>query len=73
MESILLPQHQRLKLEINEILDLELIKQKAENDALNFLYYADFVIAIMAKMCSPIRDESIAKLKEIKDVVPLFK
>lgn len=71
--SILLPQHVRLKTQLNEVLDTELIEQKLENDAFDIYYYAEYVINIMSKLCSPARDERIGKLREIKDVIPLFK
>jgi len=34
--SLLLPRHTKLKQEINEVLDNELIKQQAEHGTLNF-------------------------------------
>ena len=71
--DLLLPQHQKVRQQIDEVLDLELIQQKADNDALDFHYYAAFVTSLMAKLCAPARDEQIAKLAEIKDIVPLFK
>lgn len=71
--SILLPQHMRLKAQLNEVLDSELIEQKLENDAFDIYYYSDYVINIMSKLCAPARDERITKLKEMKDVIPLFK
>lgn len=71
--SILLPQHMRLKAQLTEVLDTELIQQKLENDAFDIFYYSSYVINIMSKLCAPARDERIARLKEMKDVVPLFK
>jgi len=71
--KILLPQHVRLSAQISEVLDLDLIKQKMENDAFDIYYYSDYVINCMAKLCAPVRDDRVAKIKEIKDIVPLFK
>ncbi|KAK3098937.1 hypothetical protein FSP39_024473 [Pinctada imbricata] len=71
--ALLLPQHVRLKAQIEEVLDLDLIKQKMENDAFDIHYYANYVIDIMAKLCAPVRDEQVAALRQEKDVVPLFK
>ena len=73
MLSLLLPQHIRLKTQICEVLDIELIQQKLENNAFDIYYYSDYVINIMGKLCSPARDDDIAKLKEMKEVIPLFK
>ena len=63
----------RLKAQLNEVLDSELIEQKLENDAFDIYYYSDYVINIMSKLCAPARDDRITKLKEMKDVIPLFK
>lgn len=69
----LLPPNSRLKTQISEVLDLDLIKQKMENDAFDIYYYGNFVSDLMARICAPARDERIAQMKQIKDVVPLFK
>lgn len=70
---MLLPQHNSVKTRINEVLDAELIEQQAEHGALDFPRYSEFVIDIMSKLCAPARDENIAELKQIKEVVPLYK
>lgn len=71
--SLLLPRHTRLKQEINEVLDTELIKQQAEHGTLSFKTYADFVISVMGKICAPVRDDQIKKLAEMTDVVSIFR
>ncbi|KAK3593201.1 hypothetical protein CHS0354_002727 [Potamilus streckersoni] len=71
--SLLLPQHARLRAQIDEVLDMELIQQKMDNDAFDIFYYSDYVVTIMAKLCAPARDERISHVREIKEVVPLFK
>ncbi|XP_069758553.1 T-complex protein 11-like protein 1 isoform X2 [Narcine bancroftii] len=71
--SLLLPGHTRLRNQINEVLDLELIKQEAENGALNIPKLADFIIGMMGTLCAPIRDDDIKLLRNISDVVPLFR
>ena len=60
--SVLLPQHMRLKAQLNEVLETELIEQKLENDAFDIYYYSNYVINIMAKLCSPARDKRIAMM-----------
>ena len=70
---MLLPQHNSVKTRINEVLDAELIEQQAEHGALDFPRYSEFVIDIMSKLCAPARDENITELKQIKEVVPLYK
>lgn len=73
LNSLLLPQHTRLKTEIDEILDIELIKQQAENGTLDFNRYAQYVLSVMARLCAPVRDEKIRQLTQTSDVVPLFR
>ncbi|XP_015265213.1 PREDICTED: T-complex protein 11-like protein 1 [Gekko japonicus] len=71
--SFLLPGHTRLRNQITEALDLELIKQEAENGALDITKLAEFIIGMMGTLCAPARDEEIKKLKEIHEIVPLFR
>ncbi|XP_054264355.1 T-complex protein 11-like protein 1 [Macrosteles quadrilineatus] len=71
--SLLLPHNTKLKEEIEEVLDIELIRQQVENGSLDFQYYANYVISLMAKMCTPARDENINKLKQESDTVAVFK
>ncbi|XP_071792101.1 T-complex protein 11-like protein 1 isoform X1 [Asterias amurensis] len=71
--SILLPHHDRLRTQIEEGIDLPLIQQQAEHGILDVHHYGNFIINTMANLCAPVRDEEIAKLKEISDVVPLFR
>lgn len=67
------PQHQSLKQEIDEMIDIPFIEQQAENGALNFLGYAQFIINFMGRLCAPARDENIEELKKISDPVLVFK
>ncbi|XP_074086542.1 T-complex protein 11-like protein 1 isoform X2 [Macrotis lagotis] len=71
--SFLLPGHGRLRNQIREVLDLDLIKQEAENGALDIARLAEFIIGMMGTLCAPARDEEIQKLKDIKEIVPLFR
>nr|DBA17426.1 TPA: hypothetical protein GDO54_002876 [Pyxicephalus adspersus] len=70
--SFLLPGHTRLRNQISEVLDLELIKQEAENRALDIPKLAEFTIGMMGTLCAPARDEEVRKLRDIKEPVPLF-
>ncbi|XP_074604961.1 T-complex protein 11-like protein 1 [Brevipalpus obovatus] len=73
LTSFLLPQHTRLKQEIDEILDLDLIKRQAENGALDFQRYAHYILSVMARLCAPVRDEKIQVLTQTREVVPMFR
>ncbi|KAJ8315429.1 hypothetical protein KUTeg_007579 [Tegillarca granosa] len=70
--SLLLPQHVRFRVQIEEVLDTELIQQKLQNDTFDIFYYSNYIIGVMAKLCAPVRDEAVAELREIKEVIPLF-
>nr|XP_046250833.1 T-complex protein 11-like protein 1 [Scatophagus argus] len=71
--SFLLPGHGRLRSRIEEVLDLPLIQQQAENGALDISRLSQFIVGMMGSLCAPCRDEDISKLKEITEVVPLLK
>lgn len=65
--GLLLPSQTRIKENILERLDLELIGQQAENRVLDLAAYADYVIGLMAKLCAPVRDEEVASLQQRLD------
>ncbi|XP_062317790.1 T-complex protein 11-like protein 1 isoform X1 [Osmerus eperlanus] len=67
------PGHTRLRALIQEVLDLELIQQQAENSALDIRKVVEFVVGMMGSLCAPSRDGDIRALKEITDLVPLLR
>ncbi|XP_017782950.1 PREDICTED: T-complex protein 11-like protein 1 [Nicrophorus vespilloides] len=71
--DLLLPQHTKLRQQITEVLDQDLIKQQAEKGILDFQYFANYVVTVMGKLCAPVRDEKIVELTKIEDVVETFK
>lgn len=71
--SFLLPGHGRLRSQIEEVLDLPLIQQQAENGALDISQLSQFIVWMMGSLCAPSRDEDIQKLKQITEIVPLLK
>lgn len=70
--GLLLPSQHRIKDAIMEHLDLDLIAQQASNGVLDVKSYSNYVLDLMGKLCAPVRDDEIAELKTIADVVPLF-
>jgi hypothetical protein len=58
---------------VNEALDIEYIQNLFEKDALNLNEILATVLSILEKLCAPIRDEIVAKLKKTEDIVELFK
>lgn len=73
IDELLLPHNARIKETINQVLDIDLIKQQAENAVLDFGHYSQYVISLMGKICAPVRDEKIAELKNCTDVIETFK
>ncbi|XP_064489809.1 T-complex protein 11-like protein 1 [Ornithodoros turicata] len=71
--DLLMPHNVRLRAEIEEVLDMHLIKQQVEHGALDFDRYGRFVISVMARICAPFRDESVRKLLDIREPVALFR
>lgn len=63
-----------MRTQIMEVLDLDLIRQQADNDALDIQRLATYIIATMGKLCAPDRDDDIRKLCENTDnIVTLFR
>lgn len=63
-----------MKTQIMEVLDIELIRQQADNDAVDIQGIASYIINTMGKLCTPARDEDVKKLRESTDnIVTLFR
>lgn len=71
--DITLPHHTRLRQEISETLDVDLIKQQAEHGVLDFAQYSQYVLSIMARLCAPVRDETVRNLMRESDVISVFR
>eukprot|EP00099_Drosophila_melanogaster_P010605 NP_001284913.1 uncharacterized protein Dmel_CG16721, isoform B [Drosophila melanogaster] len=71
--QLLSPNNERALAHINEVLDDSVIRQQAERGTLDFRAYANFVINILSRSCSPARDEAVAALRKIDDVVDTFR
>nr|XP_020455307.1 T-complex protein 11-like protein 2 [Monopterus albus] len=72
--SCLNPGANRMRTQIMEVLDMDLIRQQADNDAVDIQGIASYIITTMGKMCAPVRDEEIKKLRETQDnTVTLFR
>lgn len=72
-QAIFLENNKKALERINEMLDADLIKQQAEQGVIDFKSYSNFIVHVMSLACAPIRDEAVAKLKEIDDTVDLFR
>ncbi|XP_078052236.1 T-complex protein 11-like protein 1 isoform X2 [Augochlora pura] len=73
LDQLVLPHHAKIRENLNEVLDVDLIKQQAEKGVLDFHHYAQYVISIMSKVCAPVRDSKIKELSEKTDVIEIFK
>ncbi|OAD55150.1 T-complex protein 11-like protein 1 [Eufriesea mexicana] len=73
LDELVLPHHAKIRENLREVLDVDLIKQQAENGVLDFHHYAQYVISIMSKVCAPVRDEKIRELSQKTDVIEIFK
>ncbi|XP_056091740.1 T-complex protein 11-like protein 2 [Rhinichthys klamathensis goyatoka] len=72
--SFLNPGANRLRTQIMEVLDMDLIRQQAANNVVDIQGLVSYIINTMGKFCAPVRDDEIKKLKEnSSDVVKLFK
>ncbi|XP_029318248.1 T-complex protein 11-like protein 2 [Cottoperca gobio] len=72
--SFLNPGANRMRTQILEVLDMDLIRQQADKNAVDIQGLASYIITTMGKMCAPVRDEEIKKLRESSDnIVILFR
>ncbi|XP_070848507.1 T-complex protein 11-like protein 2 [Chaetodon trifascialis] len=72
--SLINPGANRMRTQIMEVLDIDLIRQQADNNAVDIQKLASYIITTMGKICAPIRDGDIEKLRENPDnIVTLFR
>ncbi|XP_034623334.1 T-complex protein 11 homolog isoform X2 [Trachemys scripta elegans] len=71
--SLLLPRHSRLRGQIEEALDMELIRQEAEHGALDIPNLTMYILGTMAMLCAPVRDEEVQRLRGVTDPVQLLR
>ncbi|XP_041812183.1 T-complex protein 11-like protein 1 [Chelmon rostratus] len=73
LQSLLLPGHVRLRAQMDEVLDMELIQQEVDHGALDLHRLAGYIINTMASLCAPVRDPEVKALRELKDPVELLR
>lgn len=71
--SFLTPGTNRLRTQICEVLDIDLIRQQAEHNAVDIPKLGGYVINIMSKLCAPVRDDDVKKLKASRDIVQMLR
>lgn len=71
--DLLLPQHTRLKQDIEDRLDSKILDQLSRVESLNLIDYAKYILDVLSKLCAPVRDEKLRELCETTDIVQMFK
>ncbi|XP_063165183.1 T-complex protein 11-like protein 2 [Candoia aspera] len=71
--SFLNPGANRMRNQICEVLDTDLIRQQAEHNAVDIQGLANYVISTMGKLCAPVRDNDINQLKATGNIVALLR
>ncbi|XP_053108761.1 T-complex protein 11-like protein 2 isoform X2 [Hemicordylus capensis] len=71
--SFLNPGANRMRSQICEVLDTDLIRQQAEHGVVDIQGLANYVISTMGKLCAPVRDNDVNQLKSTGDIVPLLR
>ncbi|KAM3926145.1 T-complex protein 11-like protein 2 [Leptodactylus fuscus] len=71
--SFLTPGTNRLRTQICEVLDVDLIRQQAEHNAVDLPKLGSYIISIMSKLCAPVRDDDVKKLKASGDIVQMLR
>lgn len=71
--ELLLPQHARLKQDVEDKLDLKMIDQLTQVHAFKPIDYGLYVLSVLSKLCAPVRDEKLTELSETTDVVQLYR
>ncbi|XP_004623987.1 T-complex protein 11-like protein 2 isoform X2 [Octodon degus] len=71
--SFLTPGGNRLRTQICEVLDTDLIRQQAAHGAVDVPGLAAYVIGMMGKLCAPVRDQDIRELKATGSIVAMLR
>ncbi|EPY74052.1 hypothetical protein CB1_002317008 [Camelus ferus] len=71
--SFLTPGGNRLRNQICEVLDTDLIRQQAEHSTVDIQGLSNYVISTMGKLCAPVRDDDIRELKATGNVVEVLR
>lgn len=73
LQSLLLPSHVRLRSQLDEVLDMELIQQEVDHGALDLHRLAAYVVETMASLCAPVRDPEVRALRDLQHPVELLR
>uniref|UniRef100_A0A0R3S0H3 T-complex protein 11-like protein 1 n=1 Tax=Elaeophora elaphi TaxID=1147741 RepID=A0A0R3S0H3_9BILA len=69
--DLLTQQHVRLRSEIECMLDIDLLRQQAENNCLDVRQLFENVIELLSRLCAPVRDKMVDDLRKKTDSVDI--
>lgn len=69
---LLLPRQNCTRNEIEEALDMHLLKQETDHGALDVPHLSSYILNLMNLLCAPVRDEAMQKLENVTDPVQLL-
>ncbi|XP_019594275.2 T-complex protein 11 homolog [Rhinolophus sinicus] len=71
--SLLSPRQNRLRSEIEDALDMDLLRQAAERGDLHVPHLSKRILNMVTLLCAPVRDEAVQKLENVADPVCLLR
>lgn len=71
--DLLTPQHVRLRSEIESMLDIDLLRQQAENECLDARQLFENIIELLSRLCAPARDKMVNDLRKKTDNVDILR
>ncbi|XP_034540944.1 T-complex protein 11-like protein 1 [Notolabrus celidotus] len=73
LQSLLLPGHIRLRSQLDEVLDMDLIRQEVDHGALDLHRLSGYIVNSMASLCAPVRDPEVRALRDLRHPVELLR
>lgn len=73
LKTLILPHQTNLRNQIDEAIDLDIIKRRFEAKEADPHEYTKYFIDTMANLCAECRDEDITKLRTIDDPTDCFR
>ncbi|VDO40469.1 unnamed protein product [Onchocerca flexuosa] len=71
--NLLTEQHVRLRSEVECMLDIDLLKQQAENKCLDVRQLFENIVELLSRLCAPARDKLVNDLREKVDNVDMLR
>ncbi|KAL3994301.1 T-complex protein 11 family protein [Acanthocheilonema viteae] len=71
--DLLTQQHVRLRSEIDCMLDIDLLRQQAENNCLDVRQLFENIVELLSRLCAPARDKLVNDLRKKSDNVDMLR